>query len=130
MEIFFQMLSVFPKVWPTSFLRNRNKLEIFSILDLQAINIKPLNSIGLIALPVNIGCSLPVVNDYITCAICNMDCIYVHNTYGGKCGPHPHNPKEFTCLCAHTLEDARKRGISLSSSKTCKTCLPSVLGKI
>lgn len=101
---------------------------MFSYLDLQAIHIKPVSSIGYIALALNTLCRIPVVDDFLTCAICHQDCIYIHNTYGGKCGPNPLNPKELTCLCAKTEEDAKNRGISLSSKKTCGA-VPSVLGK-
>lgn len=88
---------------------------------------------GTIGIGLNTVCRIPGVNDYIFCYICNIDCFYVHNKYGGKCGPDPKSPGEFTCICAESEEEAESRNISLSSKDTCDYCLlpplPAPVGK-
>lgn len=88
-------------------------------LGLQAILIPGVGNLGTVGFPVNILCKLRGVYDYAFCCVCNQDCIVVHGTYGGKCGPDPKNPKEFKCLCAETEKEAKDRKIYPSSRDTC-----------
>ena len=82
------------------------------------------NNVGTIALPIDTLCTIPGVNDYLACFICNDDCLYVHNTFGGTCGARPGDASVKTCLCADTQADATARGISSDSTKTCKVFDP------
>jgi len=87
--------------------------------DGQSVEIGQLGDVGYIAIPFNTVCYPPVVGDYLFCALCNQDCIYAHNTYGGKCGPSPLNDGTLVCLCANTPEEAAAQGVSISTRDTC-----------
>jgi len=39
------------------------------------------------ALPSNLDCEIPTTQA-VACRVCNSDCLAVHNTYGGPCGPN------------------------------------------
>lgn len=112
-----------------------NNFFKFTSLALEAIEIAPvsiLSPVGTIALPFNTLCRTPVLN-YLFCYVCNQDCIYDHNTYGGRCDPNPHNPDECVCICSNTIEDAKERNITASSQDTCTNYigyipLPSFVG--
>jgi len=83
------------------------------------ITISDKNNVGTVALPLDSLCHIPGVNDYMACFICNNDCLYVNNTFGGTCGPNPQNKTIDTCLCADSQADATSRGISTNSTATC-----------
>lgn len=87
-------------------------------LDFNTIYIPPLNNIGTVAVPINLLCSVPGLNKYVTCFVCHLDCVYSHNTYGGTCEKDENDA--FTCLCARTEEEAKRRKIFPSSKETCQ----------
>jgi len=43
-------------------------------------------NLGLVTLPLDLGCSQSGTGLKLTCRLGNIDCTYVHNKYGGQCG--------------------------------------------
>jgi len=73
-------------------------------------------TLGSDALPSLITCQTPLVKN-LACHICNLDCVYVHNTYGGGCYYDELNanqtggPRGFDCVC----QDNRNANGTLST---------------
>lgn len=88
--------------------------------DLTSFYIPKVGYAGTISFPFETICKTPGADDYLFCYLCNMDCFAIHNLYGGKCGPRPDDPSQYTCLCAKTPEEAAARNITTSSRTTCK----------
>jgi len=80
-------------------------------------------TLGSVALPSLITCQVPIVKS-VACHICNLDCVYVHNTYGGSCTLDPFNAtKGYECVCQGERND---NGTVSTPAQVCGPILPGI----
>jgi len=89
-------------------------------------------TLGSDALPSYITCQTPLVKN-LACHICNLDCVYIHNTYGGGCYYDTLNenqaggPRGYDCVCQ---DDRNANGTLSTPVDACGAFLGGDLDKV